>query len=60
MENMKGVDDKDLDWRFKQASEAKSDYVHKKRKIKLVKSFLLKPKIYTFMIKLLLFKMPKC
>jgi len=44
MENMKDVDDKDLDWRFKQASEAKSDYVHKEKKNKTSQELLAEAK----------------
>ena len=59
IENMKEIEDKDLNWRFKQASEAKSNYIHKEKKKKPAKSFLSMPKKYTFLIKLLLLKMPK-
>ena len=44
IENMKDIDDKDLDWRFKQASEAKSDYVHKEKKNKTSQELLAEAK----------------
>ena len=56
MENMKDVDDKDLDWRFKQASEAKSDYVHKEKKNKTSQELLTEAKNIHFRDKTVAFQ----
>ena len=44
IENMKEIEDKDLNWRFKQASEAKSNYIHKEKKEKTSQELLVDAK----------------
>jgi hypothetical protein len=44
IENMEEIEDKDLNLRFKQASEAKSNYIHKEKKEKTSQELLVDAK----------------